>query len=206
MRYLGVYKFTLGIALLLLAAGCRERGSEANLRDRIVAAKPSCFTDACMNRSVLAVEDGYWVSVFSGGKQQSAHVPATELANYLTALPLQAWPRGPSVTVTLSDDVSDGNAVARNFEAAQRVCRSLGLNVQVRPLAKNTARLTEHLVASCARATGRCLCEENQRPTGERNSFFLVPKPSSFHKASASVRLSHCKTALAEPVWLNPHG
>jgi hypothetical protein len=133
MRYLVVYKLTLGMAFVLLAAGCRQRGSEGNLRDRIVAANPSCFTNTCINPSVLAVEHGYWVSAFSGGKQQNAHVRATELAKYLTALPLQAWPRGPSVTVTLSDIVSDGHAVARNFETAQRVCRSLGLDVQVRP-------------------------------------------------------------------------
>jgi hypothetical protein len=133
MRYLVGYKLTLGMALLVLVAGCRERGPESNLRERIVAANPSCLTDACMNPIVLAVEDGYWVNAFSGGKQQNAHVRATELAKHLTALPLQAWPRGPSVTVTLSDIVSDGHAVARNFETAQRVCRSLGLDVQVRP-------------------------------------------------------------------------
>lgn len=43
------------------------------------------------------------------------------------------WSRGPLIEITPTDDVSDEKAVYRNFNAAQQICRSMGLEVQVRP-------------------------------------------------------------------------
>jgi len=45
---------------------------------------------------------------------------------------MEAWPQGPSIVVSPSDDVTDGKAVQQNFQAAQQLCRSLGLKVDVR--------------------------------------------------------------------------
>ncbi len=45
---------------------------------------------------------------------------------------MQAWPQGPSIIVSPSDDVIDGKAVQQNFQLAQQLCRSLGLKMQVR--------------------------------------------------------------------------
>lgn len=46
---------------------------------------------------------------------------------------MTAWPRGRSVVITRSDDVYDEPAIERNLEAALRVCRDMGLEVEVRP-------------------------------------------------------------------------
>jgi hypothetical protein len=82
---------------------------------------------------VLAVEDGYNVTTFLGSKSQYAQVPGKELAKYLQALPMQAWPRGPSIALTPTDVVTDEHAVEENLQAAQQLCRSMGLEVQVLP-------------------------------------------------------------------------
>jgi hypothetical protein len=82
---------------------------------------------------VLAVENGYDVTTFLGSKPQHAHVAAKDLAKYLQALPMQVWPRGPSIAISPTDDVTDQHAVEQNVLAAQQVCRSMGLQVQVLP-------------------------------------------------------------------------
>jgi hypothetical protein len=100
--------------------------------DRILAGK-YCTSDACFNPDILAVEDGFYVTTHTGPKLISTHVPARELSKYLQSLPTRAWPRGPSILISPSDDVTDGKAVNATFEAALQICRSLGLDVQVRP-------------------------------------------------------------------------
>jgi hypothetical protein len=82
---------------------------------------------------VLAVENGYDVTTFLGAKPQHAHVPTKNLAKYLQSLPMQVWPRGPSIAISPTDDVTDQHAVEQNLLAAQEVCRSMGLQVQVLP-------------------------------------------------------------------------
>jgi hypothetical protein len=127
---------TVGIALCLLALSCRKSGQEPNLHDRIVAAHTSQYCrppDACFNPHVLAVESGYNVTTFLGSKPQHAQVPANGLAKYLQALPMQAWPRGPSIAISPTDVVTDQHAVEQNLHAAQQLCGSMGLEVQVLP-------------------------------------------------------------------------
>jgi hypothetical protein len=124
--------FTVGMALCLIPVSCRQN---VNLRDRIVAANTSkyCLPEACFNPHVLAVETGYEVTTFLGSKPQHAHVAAKGLAKYLQSLPMQVWPRGPSIAISPTDDVTDQHAVEQNVLAAQQVCRSIGLQVQVLP-------------------------------------------------------------------------
>lgn len=119
-----------GVVLCLTSASCRQK---ANLRDRIIAADTSkyCLPDACFNPYVLAVETGYEVTTFLGSKPQHAHVAAKDLAKYLQALPMQVWPRGPSIAISPTDDVTDQHAVEQNLHDAQQVCSSMGLQVQV---------------------------------------------------------------------------
>ena len=123
---------TFGLVLCVTSASCRQ---QANLHERIIAADTSkyCLPDACFNPHVLAVETGYDVTTFLGSKPQHAHVAAKGLAKYLQSLPMQVWPRGPSIAISPTDDVTDQHAVEQNFLAAQEVCRSIGLQVQVIP-------------------------------------------------------------------------
>jgi hypothetical protein len=132
MPRLRLMPLTLGVALCLLYPSCRQN---ANLRERIISADASkyCLPDACFNPHVLAVETGYDVTSFLGSKPQHAHVPTKNLAKYLQSLPMQAWPRGPSISVSPTDDVTDQHSVEQNFLAAQQVCRSMELQVQVLP-------------------------------------------------------------------------
>jgi hypothetical protein len=126
---------TVGMVLSLTASSCRKSGQVPNLHDRIVAAHTVQYCrppDACFNPEVLAVESGYDVTTFLGSKPQHAPVPAKELAKYLQALPMQVWPRGPSIGISPTDDVTDRHAVEQNFYSAQQICRSMGLDVQVR--------------------------------------------------------------------------
>ena len=124
--------FTVGVALCLIPVSCRQN---VNLRDRIIATDTSkyCLPDACFNPHVLAVETGYEVTTFLRSKPQHAHVAASDLAKYLQALPMQVWPRGPSIAISPTDVVTDQRAVTQNFDAAQKLCRSMGLQVQVLP-------------------------------------------------------------------------
>lgn len=120
----------------LMVAGCRKSESPLKLFDRIVSANTSQYCrvpDACFNPSILADENGYDVTGFPGPEPQNVHVSANDLAKYLQKLPMTAWPRGPSVVITRSDDVFDEPAIERDLEAAVRVCRDMGLEVQVRP-------------------------------------------------------------------------
>jgi hypothetical protein len=121
-----------GLALCVTSASCRQN---VNLRDRIIATDTSkyCLPDACFNPHVLAVENGYEVTTFLGAKPQHAHVPTEGLAKYLQRLPMQVWPRGPSIAISPTDVVTDQRAVTQNFDVAQKLCRSMGLEVQVLP-------------------------------------------------------------------------
>jgi len=73
------------------------------------------------------------VTTFLGSKPQHAHVSPEQLAPHLQSLPMHVWPRGAVIEMSPSDDVIDGKAVQRNLVAAERVCRSMGLDVQVLP-------------------------------------------------------------------------
>jgi hypothetical protein len=132
MLRLHLIPLTAGVFLCLIFASCKHN---VNLRDRIVAADTSkyCLPDACFNPHVLAVEGGYEVTTFLGSRPQHAHVAAKGLAKYLQSLPMQVWPRGPSIAISPTDDVIDEHAVEQNLVAAQEVCRSIGLQVQVIP-------------------------------------------------------------------------
>jgi hypothetical protein len=133
MRWISL---SITTVLCVLSLSCGKGGQQPNLHLRILAANVSRFCrlpDACFNPNVLAIESGYFVTTFNGSKPEHERVPANGLAKYLQALPVQAWPRGPSITISPSDDVLDPRAVEQNFNAAQQLCRSLGLAVQVRP-------------------------------------------------------------------------
>jgi hypothetical protein len=56
-----------------------------------------------------------------------------EIEKYLESLPMQVWPRGPSIEITPTDEITDQRVLSRNFNAAQQIFRSMGLEVQVRP-------------------------------------------------------------------------
>ena len=132
MLRLHLIPLTAGVFLCLIFASCKQN---VKLRDRIIAADTSkyCLPDACFNPHVLAVESGYEVTTFLGSKPQHAHVPTKNLAKYLQALPMQVWPRGPSIAISPTDVVTDQRAVTQNCDAAQKLCRSMGLQVQVLP-------------------------------------------------------------------------
>ena len=106
-----------------------------DLRARISAAKTSqyCQSNACISPHILVVEKGYFVTVFTGDRPQNTAVSTERLGEYLTALPMSAWPAGPVVMITPSDDVMDSQAIQKNLEQAQRTCQSLRLDVQLRP-------------------------------------------------------------------------
>lgn len=82
---------------------------------------------------MLAVESGYNVTMFLGSKPPHAQISAEDLAKYLQALPMQTWPRGPSIAISPTDVVTDQHAVEENLHTADRLCRSIGLEVQVLP-------------------------------------------------------------------------
>jgi hypothetical protein len=123
--------------LLFFVTGCTKKPREkVDLRTRIIAARTSQYchsSKACFNPHVLVVEKGYFVTSFTGDRPQSAAVSTEGLGEFLVALPMNSWPLGPSVGITPSDDVIDSRAIQKNLDRAQRTCRSLGLDVQVRP-------------------------------------------------------------------------
>ena len=124
------------IIICFLASGCGTSGKALNLHDRIVAAHTSQYCSApaaCYNPIVLALETGYDVTTFVGSEPKRASVPPTDLAKYLESLPMQVWPLGPMIELTQTDEVSDAPRLYRNFSSAQQICRSMGLDVQVRP-------------------------------------------------------------------------
>lgn len=123
----------IGLTVCLTCLSCRHK---SHLHERIVAADTSKYChlpDACFNPHVLAVENGYDVTTFLGSQPQHAHVSSRDLAEYLESLPMEVWPRGALIAISPTDDVTDQRALARNFYAAQQICRSLGLQVQVLP-------------------------------------------------------------------------
>jgi hypothetical protein len=123
--------------LLSIVAGCTKKPQErVDLRTRIIAARTSQYCHspkACFNPHILVIEKGYFVTVFTGGRAQSTAVPTEALGEYLIALPMSAWPLGPFVGISPSDDVFDSQAIQKNLDQGQRTCRSLGLDVQFHP-------------------------------------------------------------------------
>jgi len=119
--------------LVFIATGCTKKN--VDLRTRIAAARTSqyCHTNACFSPHILVIEKAYFVTVFTGDRPQSTTVSIERLGEYLTALPMSAWPAGPIIGITPSDDVIDSQAIQTNLEQAQRTCQSLGLDVQFRP-------------------------------------------------------------------------
>ena len=121
----------LSVSLVL---GCTSQ--DVNLRARIVASNASatnCGTHSdCIGPSILAVEDGFWLTTVTNGTPHPVKVETTRLRQALTALPVNAWVRGPEIVIAPTDDVSDGGAVNRNLEEAERICRALGLDVHRR--------------------------------------------------------------------------
>jgi hypothetical protein len=125
------------LALLFTVTGCTKKPQQKmDLRARITAASTSQYchsSNACFSPHILVIEKGYFVTVFTGDQPQSAAVSAEALGEYLTALPMSAWPLGPIVGISPSDDVFDSQAIQKNLERAQQTCRSLGLDVQFHP-------------------------------------------------------------------------
>jgi hypothetical protein len=125
----------IGTAVCFIS-GCRNASESFNLRQRIIAAQTVQYChlpDACVNPHILAIESGYEVTTFLGSKPQYAHVPAEELARYLSGLAMQVWPKGPSISISPTDDISDWHAVDENLRAAQHLCLSMGLDVKILP-------------------------------------------------------------------------
>lgn len=136
MRRTRLMPRAVGLALCLLGSSCKQGGMKPNLHDRIMAAHTSQYCrmpDACFNPFVQAIESGYVVTTFLGSKPQHAQVSTNDLAKYLEGLPMPAWPRGPSITVSPTDVATDFHVVEQNLIVAQQVCGSLGLVVEVRP-------------------------------------------------------------------------
>ena len=126
----------LAVATCLIAWSCGTSGKTLGLHDRIVAARTSQYCrapGACYNPIVLALETGYDVTTFVGSEPKRASVPPSELAKYLESLPMQVWPLGPMIELTQTDEVTDAPTLYKNFSRAQQICRSMGLEVQVRP-------------------------------------------------------------------------
>ena len=65
--------------LLLLATGCTKTSHDKiDLQKRIAAANTLQYChppNACFNPHILVVENGYFVTVFVGGKAQNRAVP-----------------------------------------------------------------------------------------------------------------------------------
>jgi hypothetical protein len=130
--------FRLGLLMLLcFATGCTNKPKEnVDLHTRITAASSSHYChspNGCFNPHILVVEKGYFVTIFPGNRPQSTAVSPEDLGEFLIALPISAWPLGPIVGITPSDDVIDSQAIQTNLDQAQRTCRSLGLDIQFRP-------------------------------------------------------------------------
>jgi hypothetical protein len=125
------------LVFLFFVTGCTKKSKEkVDLRSRITAARISQFChspNACFSPHILVVEKGYFVTVFAGDRPQSTAVSTEGLGEFLIALPMSAWPLGPIVGITPSDDVIDSQAIQKNLDQAQRTCQSLGLDVQFRP-------------------------------------------------------------------------
>jgi len=131
-------RFTFcSLVLLFFVTECTKKPQQrVALRTRITAASPSqsCHSaNGCFNPHILVLEKGYFVTIFSRDRPQSTAVSTEGLGEFLIALPMSAWPLGPVVGITPSDDVIDSQAIQKNVGEAQRTCHSLGLDVQFRP-------------------------------------------------------------------------
>ena len=126
----------LALIFMVVLSVCMKTPSQIDLRARIAAAKTAQYChspSACFNPNILVVENGYFITIFVGDKPKHETVPADSLARDLVSLPMNVWPEGPTILITPSDDVIDGKAIERNLKEAQRICNSLGLNVDFRP-------------------------------------------------------------------------
>lgn len=125
-----------GVLLAVFLGACNQpRAAKPDLRKLILTANTAQYChpqEACFNPHILSLESGYVVTTFIDAKPQYSQVRTADLEGHLLALPMSAWPRGPVITISPSDDVSDPKAVRKNFSAAQELCRSLGLDVQIR--------------------------------------------------------------------------
>ena len=122
--------------MCIVAWSCGTSARTLNLHDRIVAAHTSQYCRApaaCYNPIVLILETGYNVTTFVGSTPKRANVPPAELAKYLESMPMQVWPLGSKIELTQTDVVTDAPTLHTNFTSAERVCRSMGLEVQVLP-------------------------------------------------------------------------
>jgi hypothetical protein len=124
-------------ALLVMLPGCEARSRQSSaLGIRITAANTSQYCHpplACSNPHILAFESGYLITSFAGSTPRHEAAHGEELEDKLLALPMSAWPQGARILISPSDDVMDWQSVQRNLREAERVCRSLGLDVQFRP-------------------------------------------------------------------------
>ena len=126
----------LALIFIVTLSACKSTPQQIDLRARIAAAKTAQYCHsprACFNPNILVVENGYDITIFVGDRPKHETVPADALAGYLVSLPMNAWPQGPTILITPSDDVIDGKAIERSLKEAQRICNSLSLNIDFRP-------------------------------------------------------------------------
>lgn len=125
------------IVLVLMLIGCSpKRRQSSDLRARIIAAHTSQYCHpplACANPHILAFESGYLLTSFTGTTPRSQAMHSEELRERLLSLPMTAWPQGTKVLISPSDDVMDWQSIQKNLKKAEQTCRSLGLDVQLRP-------------------------------------------------------------------------
>jgi len=134
MYHARVQRFIAILFFLVVLTACKSKNTD--LRARIAAANTSQFChppDACINPSILAFEKGYTVTAFVGGRPQYEVLHLTELREHLLNLPMSAWPQGPIIGISTSDDVTDWQLIQKNVKEAEKTCRSLGLEAQFRP-------------------------------------------------------------------------
>lgn len=125
-----------GLLLAVTLSACNAKPRRIDLRARLAAAKTEQYcqsSSACFNPSILVLENGYDVTTFLVNRPKHETVRPDALASYLVSLPMTAWPQGPTIIITPTDDVIDGKAIERNLREAQRVCQSLNLRSEFRP-------------------------------------------------------------------------
>jgi hypothetical protein len=104
------------LTFILALSACETKPSHIDLRARIAAAKTdqNCQpSSACFNPSILVLENGYDVTIFLANRPKHEMVRADQLASYLVSLPMTAWPKGPTIVITPTDDVIDGKAKSK---------------------------------------------------------------------------------------------
>lgn len=152
------------LVLAMLLCGCESRRSTAlpNLRAVIVNGNSTqyCQTpvDRCTNPHILGDEEMLRLTYFVDGTPQHSSVRTEELAHYLTSLPISAWPRGPSITLSPADVFSGPDSrrrIDQNLAEAERICRSLGLDIEHR-MGADSKRWGTDSKQSTARSTALC--------------------------------------------------